>query len=100
MRCVIVLFNRDVRVHDHPALHEAVAQADTVLPLFVIDDGILARTAGSPNRLSFLLDGLRELRERCGPAAAISSSSAAIPSPSPSGGRVSTPRRRCSCRRT
>ena len=62
MRCALVLFNRDTRVHDHPALHEAVAQADTVLPLFVIDDGILVRTAGSPNRLSFLLDGLRELR--------------------------------------
>ena len=63
MKSVIVLFNRDLRVSDHPALHEAVAQADTVVPLFVLDDRILARTRDSPNRLSFLLDGFRELRE-------------------------------------
>ena len=63
MDCAIVLFNRDLRVSDHPALHHAAAQADSVVPLFVLDDQILARTHDSPNRLSFLLDGVRELRE-------------------------------------
>lgn len=63
MRTVIVLFNRDLRVSDHPALHEAAARADTVVPLFVLDDRILACTHDSPNRLSNLLGGLHELRE-------------------------------------
>jgi len=63
MRCIVVVFNRDLRVRDHPALHEAVRQADTVIPLFVLDDNVLAGAHRAPNRLSFLLDGLTELRE-------------------------------------
>ncbi len=63
MRCIVVVFNRDLRVRDHPALHEAVRQADTVIPLFVLDDNVLAGAHRAPNRLSFLLDGLAELRE-------------------------------------
>lgn len=63
MRCVVVLFNRDLRVHDHPALREATVQADAVVPLFVLDDRLVSRTRDSPNRMSYLLDGLHELRE-------------------------------------
>ena len=59
MRAAIVLFTRDLRVHDHPAL-VAAAEAESVVPLFVFDDAIL-RTFGAPNRLAFLLEALADL---------------------------------------
>ena len=61
-RAVVVLLNRDLRVHDHPALAEAVRRADTVVPLFVIDDTLLASGFAVPNRAAFLLDCLSDLR--------------------------------------
>jgi deoxyribodipyrimidine photo-lyase len=54
----IVLFTRDLRVHDHPAL-SAAADAGEVLPLFVLDPGLLRR---SPNRSSFLVRTLHDLQ--------------------------------------
>ena len=62
MRCAIVLFNRDLRVADHPALTEAVRRAETVVPLFVIDDHVVARSRAAANRWAFLREGLVELR--------------------------------------
>jgi deoxyribodipyrimidine photo-lyase len=59
--CVIVLFTRDLRVRDQPALGAAAQVADRIVPLFVFDDILLGRNCGSPNRLSFLLDCLRDL---------------------------------------
>lgn len=56
----IVLFTRDLRVHDNPALHAACEECERVLPLFVLDDAVLGRF-GAPNRVAFLLDSLREL---------------------------------------
>ena len=62
-----MLFTRDLRLHDHPALSAAVERAERVVPLFVLDDDILA-SFGVPNRVAFLLDSLadldRGLRER------------------------------------
>jgi deoxyribodipyrimidine photo-lyase len=58
----IVLFTRDLRVHDHPALAAACAEADEVVPLFVLDDDVLARRYASPNRVGFLLESLADLR--------------------------------------
>lgn len=58
----VVLFTRDLRVHDHPALHAAVQDADHVVPLFVFDDGILGSSYAAPNRCQFLLDSLGDLR--------------------------------------
>ena len=60
MRTAVVLFTRDLRVHDHPALAAAVAAADEVVPLFVLDPAVLSRF-GAPNRVAFLLDCLRDL---------------------------------------
>jgi deoxyribodipyrimidine photo-lyase len=57
----VVLFNRDLRLHDHPALHEATRSAAQVVPLFVLDPRLL-RT--SPNRTRFLLECLDDLRAR------------------------------------
>ncbi|HJQ83393.1 MAG TPA: deoxyribodipyrimidine photo-lyase, partial [Candidatus Binatia bacterium] len=59
---IVVLFNRDLRVHDHPALAAARRDGDAVVPLFVLDTGILERAFGRPNRVRFLLDGLHDLR--------------------------------------
>jgi deoxyribodipyrimidine photo-lyase len=58
----VVLFTRDLRVHDHPALHAACREADRVLPLFVFDDAILASRYAAPNRVAGLLDALEDLR--------------------------------------
>ena len=52
----IVLFNRDLRVRDHPALRAAAGRG-RVIPLFVLDDAIKA----PPNRMAFLVAALRDL---------------------------------------
>jgi deoxyribodipyrimidine photo-lyase len=66
----VVLFTRDLRARDQPALAAAAREAERVVPLFVLDEALLRGSCGSPNRLSFLLDSLRDLdrslRERGG----------------------------------
>jgi deoxyribodipyrimidine photo-lyase len=57
----IVLFTRDLRLHDQPALAAAARGAERVVPAFVIDDALLSGRSGAPNRLAFLLDSLRDL---------------------------------------
>jgi deoxyribodipyrimidine photo-lyase len=57
MRTAIVLFTRDLRVRDHPALAAAAERAEQVVPLFVHDVGIRAGT----NRRAFLRHALAEL---------------------------------------
>jgi len=61
VRDAIVLFTRDLRVHDHPALAAAAEAAEHVTPLFVLDDGILGTHAARPNRVAFLRDALDDL---------------------------------------
>jgi deoxyribodipyrimidine photo-lyase len=65
--CVVVLFNRDLRVHDHPALDHALEVAPHVVPLFVVEPPLLRHSA---NRASFLraclLDLKQGLRDRGG----------------------------------
>ncbi|HEY7694273.1 MAG TPA: deoxyribodipyrimidine photo-lyase [Gaiellaceae bacterium] len=61
MRTAIVLFTRDLRVHDNLALSTAAREAKQIVPLFVFDDGILGSAFARPNRVSFLLDALRDL---------------------------------------
>ncbi len=53
----LVLFTRDLRVHDHPAL-SAASRAGAVVPLFVLEPPLLRR---SPNRHRFLLESLHDL---------------------------------------
>jgi len=62
MSTAVVLFNGDLRIHDHPALRGAVAASGRVIPLFVLDDAILQSDYARPNRLAFMLDCLRDLR--------------------------------------
>jgi deoxyribodipyrimidine photo-lyase len=71
VQTAIVLFTRDLRVHDHPALHAACTTFDAVVPLFVEDEGIRRTRFGSaPARRVFLDECLADLdaslRERGG----------------------------------
>ena len=58
---IVVLFTRDLRVHDHPALAEAAKLAERVVPLFVLDASLLASDFVSPNRVTFLVQALTDL---------------------------------------
>ena len=60
-RTVLVLFNRDLRVHDHPALAEAARVAEHVVPLWVWDDKLLASDFAAPNRVRFVSESLADL---------------------------------------
>lgn len=55
---ILVLFTRDLRVHDHLPLFEASREGSEVVPLFVLDPALLG---GSPNRDRFLLESLDDL---------------------------------------
>jgi deoxyribodipyrimidine photo-lyase len=62
VRTAVVLFTRDLRVHDHPALHEACSTFESVVPLFVEDTGIRSTRYGSARpRRAFLDDCLADL---------------------------------------
>jgi deoxyribodipyrimidine photo-lyase len=60
VRTAVVLFTRDLRLRDHPALAAAVGAAERIVPLFVFDRALLERF-GAPNRVSFLLETLSDL---------------------------------------
>jgi len=55
-----VLFTRDLRVRDNPALAAACEQADLVVPLFAVDAKLMS---AAPNRARFLLESLADLRD-------------------------------------
>ncbi len=61
MATAIVLFTRDLRVHDHPAL-AAGAKATHVVPAFVFDNAILSSRFNAPNRTGFLVESLTDLQ--------------------------------------
>ena len=61
MDTVVVLFTRDLRVRDHPALAQAARVARIVVPAFVVDDTLLGSMHVGPNRLAFLVDALADL---------------------------------------
>jgi deoxyribodipyrimidine photo-lyase len=60
MHTAVVLFTRDLRVHDNPALAAACANADRVVPLFVLDPKLSEISA---NRVRFMHQALADLRE-------------------------------------
>lgn len=60
-RRAVVLFTRDLRVRDHPALRAACQEAEEVVPLFVVDTGIAQAGFTVPNRAAYLTDALRDL---------------------------------------
>jgi deoxyribodipyrimidine photo-lyase len=62
MRTIIVWFRNDLRVHDHPALATAVADAAHVIPVFILNDELLKSERASSNRNRFLLESLTDLK--------------------------------------
>jgi deoxyribodipyrimidine photo-lyase len=60
LRTAIVLFTRDLRVRDNPALDLACRSARHVVPLFVLHDGL---SFAVPNRARILRDCVADLRE-------------------------------------
>jgi deoxyribodipyrimidine photo-lyase len=59
MRTAVVLLTRDLRVHDNPALAAASANAERVVPLYVLDPQLQTISA---NRVRFLHQALNDLR--------------------------------------
>jgi len=60
LRTAIVLFTRDLRVSDNPALDLACQLAEHVVPVFVVHEGL---GFAVPNRVRFLHDCLADLRD-------------------------------------
>ena len=57
----IIVFTRDLRVRDNPALEAAVSMPGPTVALFVFDEVITAKKSHSSNRFQFLIDSLRDL---------------------------------------
>jgi deoxyribodipyrimidine photo-lyase len=60
VKTALILFNRDLRLHDNPAL-AAAAQAERTLPLFVFDEKLLGSRFAAPNRVAFMREALLDL---------------------------------------
>jgi deoxyribodipyrimidine photo-lyase len=60
VRAALILFNRDLRVRDNPALW-AAARADRTVPLFVLDERLLRSRFAAPNRVAFMREALADL---------------------------------------
>jgi deoxyribodipyrimidine photo-lyase len=57
-----VWFRRDLRAHDHAALHEALRACERVHCAFVFDKGILGALPRNDRRVEFIRDSVAELR--------------------------------------
>src|SRR5262249_14776085 len=60
VKTAILLFNRDLRTHDHPALR-AATRAERTVPLFVLDEALLRSRIAAPNRVAFMRESLADL---------------------------------------
>ncbi len=63
MKTIIVWYRNDLRIHDHPALATAHHDADTVVPVFILNDHLLKGGHASSNRNRFLLESLADLKQ-------------------------------------
>ena len=70
MSAAVVLFTRDLRVRDNPALAAAAREYRYVIPLFVLDDAVRVGPHAGERRFEFMLAALagldQELRSRGG----------------------------------
>jgi deoxyribodipyrimidine photo-lyase len=62
-KVAVVLFTRDLRVTDNPALW-AASRAERTVPLFVLDDAILGSRFAAPNRVAYMREALLDLDGR------------------------------------
>lgn len=65
MTVAIVVFTRDLRIRDNPAL-AAACRTGPLVPLFVVDDPLVWDLRYGANRLQFLLDSLVDLHDGLG----------------------------------
>src|ERR1700753_1540 len=63
VKTAVVLFTRDLRVTDNPALW-AASQAERTVPLFVLDEAILGSRVAAPHRGAYMREALVELDGR------------------------------------
>ncbi len=61
--CSLIVFTRDLRIRDLPALQASIEASPKVITAFILDDDLLESLSSAPNRLSFLLDSLCDLRD-------------------------------------
>jgi len=61
MKTAVWWIRRDLRLTDNQALASALEQAESVLPVFVLDPALWNSRRVGPKRLAFLLGGLRAL---------------------------------------
>jgi len=61
MKTAVWWIRRDLRLTDNQALASALNQAESVIPIFVLDPALWAARNVGQNRLAFLLGGLRQL---------------------------------------
>ena len=60
----IVWFRRDLRITDHPALLEAIASSDEIVPVFILDKNLIGQSGSK--RLAYLGQSLRALDDSLG----------------------------------
>ncbi len=58
---VLVWLRRELRVHDNPVLSAALDRADTIVPVFCLDDRLLKGRHASGPRTQFMLESLSDL---------------------------------------
>lgn len=63
MQTNIWWIRRDLRLYDNPALHAAIASADAIIPLFILDPVFERSEYVGEKRVAFLFDNLRVLDE-------------------------------------
>jgi len=64
MRSIVWFRGKDLRVHDHPALHRAAQGCQELVSVFVLEPAYFARPDGAgavPHRIQFMLESLQEL---------------------------------------
>ena len=57
----LVWLRRDYRLHDHVSLNQAVKICNKVIICFVFDTNILSKLNKNDQRISFIIDSLREI---------------------------------------
>ncbi len=60
MSAAVVLFSRDIRIRDHPAM-TAAGRAGFTVPLFIVSESLVRHLRPSANRLQYLADALADL---------------------------------------
>jgi deoxyribodipyrimidine photo-lyase len=63
MSTIVVLFRRDLRLSDHPALAAAVAEGAQIIPLFVFAPYLLHHPEAGSGRIQFMLGCMESLRK-------------------------------------